>query len=71
MAKAAFNRKNTFYQRTGLKFKGENSEVLHMKHSILDAENFDTSKKQVRNDWNGLKYGAVKGWDQVGRSCIT
>ena len=28
MAKAAFNRKKTFYQQVGLKFKEETSEML-------------------------------------------
>jgi hypothetical protein len=35
MAKAAFKRKKTFHQQTGLKFKEETSEVLHLEHSVV------------------------------------
>jgi hypothetical protein len=35
MAKAAFNKKKTFYQQTGLKFKEETSKVLHLEHSFV------------------------------------
>jgi hypothetical protein len=33
MAKAAFNKKKTFFQQIGHKFKEETSEMLHLKHS--------------------------------------
>ena len=35
MARAAFNRKKTFHQYSGLKFKEETSEMLHLDHSIV------------------------------------
>jgi hypothetical protein len=35
MAKAALNRKKTFQQQIGLKFKEETNEVLHLEHSIV------------------------------------
>jgi hypothetical protein len=35
MAKAAFNKKKTFHQQTGLKFKEETSKVLHLEHSFV------------------------------------
>ena len=35
MAKAAFSRQKTFHQQTGLKFKEETNEVLHLECSIL------------------------------------
>ena len=35
MTKVDFNRKKTFHPQTGLKFKEETSEVLHLEHSIL------------------------------------
>ena len=35
LAKAVNNRKKTFRQQIGLKFKEENSEVLHLDHSIV------------------------------------
>jgi len=34
MEKAAFYKKKTFYQQTGLKFKEETSEVLHLEHNF-------------------------------------
>jgi hypothetical protein len=43
MAKAAFNKK-TFYQQTGLKFKEETSEMLHLEHSFVWCWNVDTSE---------------------------
>jgi hypothetical protein len=33
--KAAFNKKKTFHQQTGLKFKEETSKVLHLEHSFV------------------------------------
>ena len=38
MAKAAFNRKETFQRSTGLKYKEETNYVLHLEHSIVGAE---------------------------------
>jgi hypothetical protein len=35
MAKAAFNRKKTFHQQFGLKFKEETSEILRLGHGIV------------------------------------
>jgi hypothetical protein len=35
IAKATFNRRKTFHQQIGLKFKEETSEVLHLEHSIV------------------------------------
>jgi hypothetical protein len=33
MAKETFNREKTFHQQTGLKYKEETGEVLHLEHS--------------------------------------
>jgi hypothetical protein len=33
MGKATFNRKKTFHQKIGLKFKEETSEMLHLEDS--------------------------------------
>jgi hypothetical protein len=33
--KAAFNKKKTFHEQTGLKFKEETSKLLHLEHSFL------------------------------------
>ena len=35
IAKAAFSRKKTFHQQTGLKFEEETNEVLHLEHSFI------------------------------------
>jgi hypothetical protein len=35
MAKAPFNKKKTFRQQIGLKFKEETSKVLHLEHSFV------------------------------------
>jgi hypothetical protein len=35
MAKAAFNKKKTLHQQTGLKFKEETSKMLHLEHSFV------------------------------------
>ena len=35
MAKSAFNRKKTFHQQIGIKFKEQTSEVLHLEHSVV------------------------------------
>jgi hypothetical protein len=35
MAKSAFNKKKTFHQKIGLKFKEESSKVLHLEHSFV------------------------------------
>jgi hypothetical protein len=35
MAKAAFNKKESFFLQTGLKFKEETSKVLHLEHSFV------------------------------------
>ena len=35
MAKAAFNKKKTFYQHTGLKFEEETSKMLHLEHGFV------------------------------------
>jgi len=35
MAKAAFNKKMTFYQHTGLKFEEGTSKMLHLKHGFV------------------------------------
>jgi hypothetical protein len=35
MAKAAFNRKKTFHQQSGLEFEEETSEMPHLEHSIV------------------------------------
>jgi hypothetical protein len=35
MEKAAFSRKKTFLQETGVKFEEETNEVLHLEHRIL------------------------------------
>jgi hypothetical protein len=34
MAKAALNKKKTFHQQIGLKFKEETSEVLHLERGL-------------------------------------
>ena len=46
MARAAFNRKKTFHQYSGLKFKEETSEMLHLDHSIVWCWNLDTSESR-------------------------
>jgi hypothetical protein len=43
IAKGSFNRKKTFHQQIGLKFKEETSEVLHLEHSIVWCSNLDAS----------------------------
>jgi hypothetical protein len=35
MAKAAFNKKKTLHQHTGLKFKEETSEMLCLEHGFV------------------------------------
>jgi hypothetical protein len=35
MAKAAFNKKKTFYQQTGRNLMEETGEVLHLQHSFV------------------------------------
>jgi hypothetical protein len=47
MVKAAFNKKRTFYQHMGLKFKEETSEVLHLKHNcmVLKLGHFSVPQK--------------------------
>ena len=35
MAKAAFNKKKTFYQQIGLKFEEETSKILHLEHGFV------------------------------------
>ena len=35
MAKAAFNKKKTFYQQIGLKFEEETSKMLHFEHGFV------------------------------------
>ena len=43
---AGFNKKKTFHQQTGLKFKEETSNVLHLElHMVLekDADQLDQS----------------------------
>jgi hypothetical protein len=35
---------NSFHQQTGLKFKEEDGEVLHLEHSFLWCRNLDTSE---------------------------
>ena len=35
MAKATFNKKKTFYQKTGLKFEEETSKMLHLEHGFI------------------------------------
>jgi hypothetical protein len=35
MAKAALNKKKTFHQKSGLKFKEETSKVLHLERSFV------------------------------------
>jgi hypothetical protein len=37
MAKAAFNNKKTFHQKSVLKFKEETSKVLHLEHSFVNV----------------------------------
>jgi hypothetical protein len=44
MAKAAFKRKKTFLQQSGLKFKEETSGVLHFEHNFVSCWNLDTSE---------------------------
>jgi F0F1-type ATP synthase beta subunit len=35
MAKASFNKKKSFHQQTGIKFKEETSKVLHLEHRFV------------------------------------
>jgi CRISPR/Cas system-associated exonuclease Cas4 (RecB family) len=35
MAKAAFNKQDSFHQKFGLKFKEENSKMLRLEHSFV------------------------------------
>jgi len=37
IAKAAFNKNNTFHQQIELKFKEETSSVLHLDHGIVSS----------------------------------
>ena len=43
MAKAAFNKKKTFYQHNGLKFEEETSKMLHWEHGFVWCQNLDAS----------------------------
>ena len=43
MAKAAFSKKKTFYQQTGLKFEEETNKMLHLEHGFVWCGNLDTS----------------------------
>jgi len=67
--KAAFYKKKTFYQQTGLKFKEETSEVLRLEHNIVVCWNLDTSESRpeiLGKFWNML---LEKDGDQLDRSC--
>jgi hypothetical protein len=46
MAKAAFNKKKTFRQQTGLLFKEKTSKVLHLERSFVWCQNLDTSENR-------------------------
>lgn len=35
MAKTAFTKNKSFHKQTGLKFKGQSIELLHLKHSCV------------------------------------
>ena len=43
IAKAAFSKKKTFYQQTGLKFEEETNKMLHLEHGFVWCGNLDTS----------------------------
>ena len=49
MAKAAFNKKkNLFYQKIGLKFEEETSEVLRLEHSSVWCLNLDAPSNRSK-----------------------
>ena len=43
MAKAAFNKKKTFYQQIGHKFEEETSKMLHLERGFVWCRNLDAS----------------------------
>ena len=64
MAQAAFNRQKTFHQQTGLKFKEETSEMLHLDHNIVCAKTWAYRKVDQKH-----LVLEKDGEDQVDRSC--
>ena len=55
LQKQYWKEEDSFYQKTGLKFKEETSEVLHLEHTIIWCWNLDTSENRsqiVGKFWN-------------------
>ena len=62
--------KDSFHQQTGLKFKEETNEVLHLEYSTAWCWNLDISESRSEipgNIWNVVL--EKDGEDQLDRSC--
>jgi hypothetical protein len=61
VAKKIFNKKRTFHQQIGLKFKDDPSTVLHLEYGLYGVETW-TPGKVDRKYLEGLKYDGGEGW---------